>query len=163
MVGQLQRICDLIKYEMRWYIMPTATWHIPSSFKKEGILNLSMLHLMHSWAQLRRQSLSVSTYSCLLQPIWLQWVSSLVRVLTCHNYCGNHGHSDHQVELALRRIQWPNNVDRCIGCHVGLCSCVTRTTQISGCTRLVPEVLYMFRHQLCVECDVTAACFPHQC
>ncbi len=45
---------------------------------------------------------------------------------------------------------------------LGVCSCVTRTTQISGCTRFAPEVLCTFRHQLCVECDVTAAFLPHQ-
>ena len=42
-----------------------------------------------------------------------------MRVLTRHNYYGNHGHRDLQVALAFRRIQWHNNVDRCIGCHVG--------------------------------------------
>ncbi len=45
---------------------------------------------------------------------------------------------------------------------LGICSCVTRTMQISGCTRLVSEVLRTFRHQLCVERDVTAAFLPHQ-
>ena len=39
---------------------------------------------------------------------------------------------------------------------------VTRTTQINGCTWLVPEVLCMFRHQLCIERDVIAAFLPHQ-
>ncbi len=62
---------------------------------------------------------SISTYSCLLQSIQLQWGSSLVRVSTCHNYCGNHDHLDHQVALAFRCIQWHNNVDCCIECHVG--------------------------------------------
>jgi hypothetical protein len=62
---------------------------------------------------------SLSTYCCLLQSIQLQWGSSLVRVLTRRNYYGNHGHRDHQVALALRCIHWHNNVDRCIGCHVG--------------------------------------------
>ncbi len=42
-----------------------------------------------------------------------------MRVLTRHNYCGNHGHRDHQVALAFGRIQWPNNVDRFVGCHIG--------------------------------------------
>jgi hypothetical protein len=62
---------------------------------------------------------SISTYSCLLQSIQLQWGSSLVHVLTRHNYCGSHGHRDRQVALAFGRIQWPNNIDHCIGCHVG--------------------------------------------
>ncbi len=44
---------------MRWDTMPTATWHSPSSFKtgRHSQWWLSMLHLMHSWAQLHRQSL----------------------------------------------------------------------------------------------------------
>ena len=42
-----------------------------------------------------------------------------MHVLTHHNYCGNHGHRDCQVALALRHIQWHNNVDHCVGCHVG--------------------------------------------
>jgi hypothetical protein len=45
---------------------------------------------------------------------------------------------------------------------LGICSCVTRMMQISGSTRLVPEVLCMFRHQLCIEGDITAAFLPHQ-
>ncbi len=62
---------------------------------------------------------SISTYSCFLQSIQLQWGSSLVRVLTHHNYCGNHGHHDCQVALAFRHIQWHNNIDHYVGCHVG--------------------------------------------
>ena len=82
MGSQLQRIYDLIKYTVRWDTMPTATWHIPSSFDtgRHSQLWASMLHLMYSRAQLRMQSLSISTYSCLLQSIQLQWVSSLVCV-----------------------------------------------------------------------------------
>ena len=38
----------------------------------------------------------------------------------------------------------------------------TRTTQINGCTGLVPEVLCMFRHQLCIERDIIAAFLLHQ-
>ncbi len=49
-----------------------------------------------------------------------------------------------------------------LGVTLGVCSCVTRTMQISGSTRLVPEVLHTFWHQLYVECDVTAAFLPHQ-
>ncbi len=49
-----------------------------------------------------------------------------------------------------------------LGVTLGVCSCVTRTTQISGSTRLVPEVLCTFRHQLYMECDVTADFLPHQ-
>ncbi len=62
---------------------------------------------------------SISTDRCLLQSIQLQRSSSLVHVLTRHNYCGNHGHHDSQVALAFRCIQWHNNADFCIGCHVG--------------------------------------------
>ena len=50
-----------------------------------------------------------------------------------------------------------------LGATLGEWSCVTGTTQLSGCTRLLPEVLCMFRHQLCVvERDVTDAFLPHQ-
>jgi hypothetical protein len=42
-----------------------------------------------------------------------------MRVLTRHNYCGNHGHHDRQVALAFGCIQWHNNVDCCVGCHIG--------------------------------------------
>ncbi len=62
---------------------------------------------------------SISLYSCLLQSIQLQLGSSLVCVLTRQNYCGNYSHCDHQVALAFRRIQWHNNVDCCVGCHIG--------------------------------------------
>ncbi len=40
-------------------------------------------------------------------------------MLARHNDCGNHGHHDHQVALVFGRIQWPCNVDSCIGGHVG--------------------------------------------
>ncbi len=49
-----------------------------------------------------------------------------------------------------------------LGFMLGICSCVTRRTQIRGSARLVMEVLCTFRHQLCVECDITAAFLPHQ-
>ncbi len=49
-----------------------------------------------------------------------------------------------------------------MGVTLGICSCVTRTTQISISARLVPEILCTFRHQLCVGRDVTAAFLPHQ-
>ncbi len=49
-----------------------------------------------------------------------------------------------------------------LGVTLGFCSCVTRTIQINGYTRLVPEVLCTFRHQLYMECDGTAAFLPHQ-
>ncbi len=42
-----------------------------------------------------------------------------MHVFTRHNYCCNHGHRDHQVALAFRRIQWHNNIDCCGGGHVG--------------------------------------------
>jgi hypothetical protein len=62
---------------------------------------------------------SISTYSYLLQSIQLQWGSSLVRVLTCHNYRSNHSHPDRQVALAFRRIQWHNRLDHCVGHCIG--------------------------------------------
>jgi hypothetical protein len=98
----------------------------------------------------------------LLQFIQLQWGSSLVRVLTHHNYCGNHGHCDCQVELAFGCIPWPTTFIIALGVTLGICSCVTRMTQLSGSTRLVPEVFCTFRHQLYRECDVTAAFLAHQ-
>jgi hypothetical protein len=49
-----------------------------------------------------------------------------------------------------------------LGVTLVICSCVTRRTQISGCTRLVPEILCIFQHQLYGERDVTAAFLPHQ-
>ncbi len=58
-----------------------------------------------------------------LWPIYSGAMGS-VCVLTQYNYCGDHSYCDH----------W-----------------ATRTTQINGCTGLVPEVLCMFRHQLCIE------------
>ncbi len=169
--------------------MPIATWHTPSSFKtgRHSQWWSSTLHLMHLWAQLRRQSLfgicasksgscwmnlssclalaptaSISTYSCLLQSIQLQWGSSLVRVLKRHNYCGNHGHRDRQVALAFGCIQWHNNVHPCVGEHVWHMLLHDKATQISGSARLVQEVLCTFRHQLCVVRDITAAFLPHQ-
>ncbi len=79
------RICDLIKYEMRWDTMPTATWHTPSSSKtgRHSQWWPSMLHLMHSWAQLHRQSLFcicasksgscwMNLSSCWPTTVWLQ-------------------------------------------------------------------------------------------
>jgi hypothetical protein len=105
---------------------------------------------------------SISTYSCLLLSIQLQWGSSLVRVLTRHNYCGNHGHCDCHVALAFGCIKWPNNIDPCIGGHVWHLLLHDKATQISGSARLVPEVLRTFRHELWVEREVTAAFLPHQ-
>ena len=45
---------------------------------------------------------------------------------------------------------------------LGICSCVTRTAQISGSTRLVLEVFCVFWHQLYIECGITAAFLPYQ-
>ena len=138
--------------------MPKTTWHIPSSFKigRHSQWRLSMLHLMHSLAQFRRQSLSISTYSCLLQSIQLQWVRSLVRVLTRHYYCGNHSHHDWHLDgfngLTMLIIA--------LGVTVGVCSCVMRITQISCTTRLVLEVLCGFQHQLYIECESLLLFFP---
>jgi hypothetical protein len=159
--SQLHRICDLIKYKMRWDTMPTAIWQTPSSFKtgRHSQWWSSMLHLMHSWAQLHRQSLAISTYSCLLQSIQLQWVSSLVHVLTRHNYCGNHSHCDRWVALAFRRIQWHNNIDCCVGCHVGrllLCDKDNTNQRLhKACTGGPMHVQTSVVHR-------TAALLPHQ-
>ncbi len=49
-----------------------------------------------------------------------------------------------------------------LGVTLGICSCVTRMTQISGCTRLVLEILCTFWHQLYGEPAVTAAFLPQQ-
>ncbi len=83
-------------------------------------------------------------------------------MLTCHNYGGNHNHCDHQVALAFRCIQWHSTLIVVLGVTLGICSCVTSTTQISGSARLVPEVLCTFIHQLYIERDLTAAFLPHQ-
>ena len=69
-----------------------------------------------------------------LWPIYSGAIGS-VGVLTQYNYCGDHSYCD----------RW-----------------VTRTTQFNGCTGLVPEVLCMFRHQLCIERDIIAAFLLHQ-
>jgi hypothetical protein len=66
---------------------------------------------------------SISTYSCLLQSIQLQWGSSLVRVLTRH---------DRKVALVLERIQWQTTLIIALGVTLRICYCVTRTMQISG-------------------------------
>ncbi len=86
----------------------------------------------------------------------------IAHVLKHHNYCGNHSHCDCQVALAFKCIQRHNNVIIALGVTLRICSCVTRTMQISSCTRLVLEILSTFRHQLCMERDVTAAFLPHQ-
>jgi hypothetical protein len=82
-------------------------------------------------------SASISTYSCLLQSIQLQWGSSVVRELTHHNYCGNKGHHDCQVALAFGCIQWLTTFIAALGVTMDVCSCVARTTQSSGSIRLV--------------------------
>ncbi len=152
----------------------------------------STLHLMHLWAQLHRQSLSgicasksgscwmnlsscwtttvlasaptasISTYSCLLKSIQLQCGSKLC--MCWHN----------TIIVAITVIvivKWHCCLDAfngittlivTLGVMLGIFSCVTRTTQISSCTKLLPEVLCTFRHQLCVERDFTAAFHPHQ-
>jgi hypothetical protein len=97
----------------------------------------------------------------LLQSIQLQWGSSLAHLLMHCIYGGNHGHHDCQVALVFGRIQWSNKMILVLRVMLGICSWVTRMTQISGSTRLVPEVLHTFRHQLYVERDVTAAFVPH--
>ena len=40
-------------------------------------------------------------------------------VLTRYNCCGDHSYCDCWVALAFRCIQWHNNIDPCIGCHIG--------------------------------------------
>ncbi len=85
------RIWDLIKYKMRWDIMPTATWHTPSSFKtgRHSQWWLSTLHLMHSWAQLHRQSLfgicASKSGSCWMNLSSL-WPTTVWLELLLHQY-----------------------------------------------------------------------------
>jgi hypothetical protein len=59
-------------------------------------------------------------------------------------------------------IQWPNNIDPCVGRHVWHMLLHDKVMQISSSTKFVPEVLCTFRHQLYRERDVTAAFLPPQ-
>ncbi len=145
------RICDLIKYEMRWDTMPAATWHTLSSFKigRHTQLWLSTLHLMHSWAQLHRQSLLgictsksgscwMNLSSCWPTAVWLQFLLCPYQLIVdcCNLFSCNWAvvlcvcwHVPFimairvimivKVALVFGSIQWHNNIDCCVRCHVG--------------------------------------------
>ncbi len=179
---------------MRWDTMPTAKWHTPSSFKtgRHSQWWLPTLHLMHSWAQLHRQSLfgicaskSGSCWMNLSSPwpstVWLQLLLRLYQlIVACYNLFSCNGavvlcvcwHVTIIVAITVIVIvKWHWRLDAyngittlivVLGVTLGICSCVTRTTHISSSTRLVLEVFCMFRHQLYRERDVTAAFLPHQ-
>ncbi len=131
--------------------MPTDTWHTPSYFKtgRHSQWWSSTLHLMHSWAQLHRQSLFgictsksgncwVNLSSCWPAIVWLQLLLQQYQlIVVCCNLFSCNGAvvlcvcwnitiivaitviMIIKVALAFGCIQWPNNVDYCIGCHAG--------------------------------------------
>ncbi len=174
---------------MLWDTMSTAPWHTPSSFKTGRHLQwwLSMLHLMHLWAQLHRQSLfgictskSGSSWmnlsSCWPTTVWLQFLWCQYQlIVACSNLLSCNGavvlcmcwHITSIVAITVIVIvKWHWHLDAfnglitfiiALGAKLGICSCVSRTTQISGSTKLVPEVLYTVRHQLFMKPDITAA------
>ncbi len=151
-----------------------------------------MLHLMHSWAHLHWQSLfgictnkSGSRWLNLSSgrptTVWLQLLLRQYQlIVACCNLFSCNGavvlcvcwHITIIVAITvIVIIKWHWRLDAfngltklivVLGVTLGICSCVTRMMQISGSTRLVTEVLRTFRHQLYVECDVTAAFLPHQ-
>jgi hypothetical protein len=177
---------------MHWDTIPTATWHTNSSFKtgRHSQWWSFTLHLMHSWAQWLRQSLFgicesksgscwMNLSSCWPTTVCLQLLLRQYQlIVACCNLFSCNGavvlcmcwhvtiivaiHCDCQVALAFGCNQWPTTFIVALGVTLGVCSCVTRSTQISSSTRLVKEVLCMFRHQLCMEHDITAAFLPHQ-
>ncbi len=144
----------------------------------------SALHLMHLWAQLHRQSLfgicSSKSGSCWMNlsscwpiTVWLQLLLRQYQLIVgCCNLFSCNGivvlcvcwHVTIIVAITvIVIIKWHWHLDAfngittlivVLGVTLGICSCVTRMTQINGSTRLVPEVLCTFRHQLCVERDV---------
>ncbi len=147
---------------------------------------------MHSWAQLHRQSLFgicasksgscwMNLSSCWQTTVWLQLLLHQYQlIVACCNLFSCNGalvlcvcwHVTIIVAIAvIVIIKWHWRLDTfngittlilALGVTLGIRSCVTKTAQISRCTRLAPEVLCMFRHQLCVAGDVTAAFLPHQ-
>ncbi len=153
---------------------------------------LSTLHLMHLWAQLHRQSLFgicasksgscwMNLSSCWPTTVWLQLLLCQYQlIVACCNLFSCNGavvlcmcwHVTIIVAIrVIMIVKWHWRLDAfngiitlivMLGVRLSICSCVTRMTQISGCTRLVPEVLCTFRHQLCIECDITAAFLLHQ-
>ncbi len=179
---------------MCWDTMPTATWHTPSSFKtgRHSQWWLSTLHLMHSWAQLHRQSLfgthASKSGSCWMNlssgwptTVWLQLllcqyqlIVACCNIFTCNGavfLCVCWHVTIIVAIMVIMIVKWRWCLDTfngittlivAMGVTLGVCSCVTRMTQISGSTRLVPEILCMFRHQMYGERDVTAAFLPHQ-
>jgi hypothetical protein len=49
-----------------------------------------------------------------------------------------------------------------LGVTLGVCTCVTMMTRISGSTSLMPKLLCTFRHQFYRDSDIAAAFLPHQ-
>ncbi len=146
----------------------------------------STLHWMHLWAQLHRQSLFgicasksgccwMNLSSCWPATVWLQLLlhQSQLIVACCNLFSCNGAVAvcvcwhitiiESMTVIVI--IKWHWHLDTfngvitlivALGVMLGVCSCVTRTTQISGSTRLVQMVLRTFRHQLSVKCDVTS-------
>ncbi len=162
--GSFQRIFDLIKYEMCWDTMPAATWHTPSSSIQEGIHNDGCPCCI--WC--------IRGHSCTGSHCQYQLIVACCNLFSCNGavvLCVCWHVTIIVAIMVIVIVKWHWRLDAfngittliiALGVTSGVCFCVTRTTQISGCTRLVPEVLRTFRHQLCVERDVTAAFLPHQ-
>jgi hypothetical protein len=140
----------------------------------------STLHLMHLWAQLHRQSLSgiraSKSGSCWMNlssrwptTVWLQLLLRQYQfIFACCNLLNCNGalvlcvswHVTIIVAITvIMIIKWHWILDAfngittlilALGVMLGICSCVTRTIQISGDTSHVQEVLCTFRHQLLV-------------
>ncbi len=164
------RICDLIKYKMRWDAMPTATWHTPSSSRQESFnndgrphciwcirghcctgshffgictgksgscwMNLSSRWPTTVWFQLLLRQYQLKVACCNLFScngglvLCVCWHVTIIVAITVIVIVKWHWHSDAFNGLTTLIIV--------LGVTLGVCSCVTRTTQISGCTRLVP-------------------------
>ncbi len=150
------------------------------------------LHLMHLWAQLQRQSpfgicasksgsCWMNLSSCWPTAFWLQLLLRQYQlIVNCCNLISCNG------AIVLRTcwcvtlmvaiminviVKWDWHLDAfnglttlivALGVTLSICSCMTRMTKISSSTSLVPAVLRTFRHQLCMDCDITAAFLPHQ-
>ncbi len=110
---------------------------------------LSTLCLMHLWARLHRQSIFgicasksgmcwMNLSSCWPTAVWLQLLLLQIQLIVdCCSLFSCNGAAVlcvcwHvtiiaaitvivivKVTLAFGRIQWPNNIDCCIGCHIG--------------------------------------------
>ncbi len=115
-------------------------WHMRK--EKWKVLDESIISLANN-SLASAPAAFLSTYCWLLHR-----GRSLVHMLTCHKYGGNHNHCDHQVALRFRCIQWHNSIDCCVGYHVGC---------LLLCDKDNTYVLCTFRHQLYMERDITAA------